>query len=431
MDSKKSNPPQALIFGRSAVGWGGVVARRLGWTALCLASVVAHGQEALRMSMAGQAAAEAEAQKTRDNPHYYNVALGPASLRFQSTMGFEFNDNVQYSHTDRQSDVVLRPTLNMRAFWPVTDNNALFFSSGVGYAKYLQTSSLDRLVITPDSNLAFRMYVGDFVIHFHDRFSLSQDIQQNPTVSGTGNFYQLENTAGVNVDWDLNEMIVSFGYDHDLVSYPDSSFSYSDHHADLLNAQVGVKLNSAHQVGLQLGGGMVYYDQRLLNDNTHFSVGPFYQAQLTDHIQARAFFGYAWYWFSGSTNSLPPQNGGYATISLTHRVNRWLDQSLSGGRQFSSSVGTELLDLYYANWQAEWRFIRGASLTSGFSYQHGSRQGASAETFNQYGANIAIGHQFARKWSGSIGYHYWLKQSDVAVGGYFQNVLVLNVARSF
>jgi hypothetical protein len=399
--------------------------------ALLMASTIANGQEAIRMSVAGQAAAEA--QKKAGDLHYYNVAMGPVSLRFQSATGIELNDNVNYSRTDRVSDLALRPGVNMRAYWPITENNSLFFSTGIGYTKYLKTTSLDHLDITPDSNLAFRMYVGDFAINFHDRFSITEDIQQNPTVSGTGNFNQIENTVGTHVDWDLNELIVSFGYDHDLVTYPNSAFEASDRSSDLFNAAAAFKVNASTTAGLQAGGGLTYYSHNQLSDNTHYSIGPFYQAQITDYIKATASLGYVSYFFSasGTTNSLPGQSGGYADLTFSHRVNRWLEHSLSGGRQFSASAGTDLLDLYYASYAANWHFIRDVSVTTSFSYQHGSSSGGSVEIFNQYVAGLGLGYQITQKLSGSIQYNYRQKSSDVTANDYFQNELVLDFTYSF
>jgi hypothetical protein len=396
---------------------------------LFLVSPLARSQEAIRMSFAGSEAAEME-KKTGDLS-YYNLALGPVSLRFQSEMGIELTDNVNYSNTNRVSDMAFLPSLNTRAFWPISENNSLFFSTGIGYTTYLRTSSDDHLNITPDSNLTFRMYVGDFVINFHDRFSMTENVQQNPT--GNGNFAELDNTVGTSVDWDLNELILSFGYDHELVSYPNSDYGSSDHSSDLFNGQAAFQLNPSSTAGLQAGGGLTYYNQNTYSDNTHFSIGPFYQAQVTDYIKVTASVGYVSYFFSPSetATNLSGENGGYADLTLTHRVNRWLDYNLTGGRQFTSSAGTDLLDLYYANWEANWHVIRDVSLTTSFTYQHGNSSGGTVEIFNQFGAGMSLGYPITQKLAGSIRYNFWQKNSDVMANDYVQNMLVLDFTYGF
>jgi hypothetical protein len=396
---------------------------------LCLVAIPAHGQEALRMSVAGAEAAEL--QKRTGNPDYYNLALGPVSLRFQSEMGFEFTDNVNLSNTHRVSDLGLTPALNTRVFWPISENNSLFFSTGVGYTTYLRTSNNDHLNITPDSNLTFRMYAGDFVINFHDRFSMTENVQQNPT--GNGNFAELDNTVGTSVDWDLNKLILTFGYDYELVTYPHSDFENSDHSSELFNAQAAFQINQSTTAGLQAGGGLTDYSQGTYSDNTHFSVGPFFQAQVTDYIKVTAAFGYVSYFFSssGTVTNLSGENGGYADLILAHHVNRWLDYNLTGGRQFTSSAGTELLDLYHAGWEGNWHVIRNVSLTTNFIYQHGNSSGGTVEIFNQFGAGMRLGYPITQKLAGSIQYNFWQKNSDVAAYDYVQNMLVLDFTYGF
>ena len=49
-------------------------------------------QDAIRPSLAGEAAAEARRQSIDKIP--YNLQLGPIKFRFSATMGVEYNDNI-------------------------------------------------------------------------------------------------------------------------------------------------------------------------------------------------------------------------------------------------------------------------------------------------------------------------------------------------
>ena len=143
-------------------------------------------QEALRMTTASQQLTQLQA--ITSSPDYYNLALGPVKLRFQGEMSASAYDNATFSETNRQSDISLSPGVNIRAVWPVTERNTLQLFTGVGYVQYLRLANYDHLYITPNSGLLFNVYVGDFVINFHDRFSLTENVAQSPTVSGTGFF---------------------------------------------------------------------------------------------------------------------------------------------------------------------------------------------------------------------------------------------------
>src|SRR5262245_11043257 len=61
---------------------------------LCIASTVS-AQDAVRPSLAGEETAEARRQSFDKIP--YNLQLGPMKLRFNATLGFEYNDNVNLS----------------------------------------------------------------------------------------------------------------------------------------------------------------------------------------------------------------------------------------------------------------------------------------------------------------------------------------------
>src|SRR5438876_5350531 len=99
-----------------------------GKMALALAFFVSAGpmvqaQDAIRPSLAGEAAAEARRQAIDKIP--YNLQLGPIKFRFSATMGVEYNDNINLAEdgsivvltstgpvvltTSPQDDFILRP----------------------------------------------------------------------------------------------------------------------------------------------------------------------------------------------------------------------------------------------------------------------------------------------------------------------------------
>ena len=206
------------------------------------------------MSLASDQAEESA--KRANAPDYYNLGIGPIKLRFEGKTGVEFNDNVNYTEVNRQSDIILSPGIETQALWPITQQNTLGLSIAAGYNDYIKETSLSQMYISPNSGLVFKVYTGDFVINLHDRFSLTEDVAQNPTISGTGNFGQLENTAGVGVDWDLYKLILSFEYDYDLSKATTAQFSYVDHGSELFNLRATLLLHETTKLGLQLGGGI-------------------------------------------------------------------------------------------------------------------------------------------------------------------------------
>src|SRR3977135_1113718 len=102
------------------------IVRRLGLAflvPLLCAAGISRAQDAIRPSLAGEAAAEARRQSIDKIPS--NLQLGPIKFRFSATMGVEYNDNINLAEdssafflsptgpilitTKAQSDVILRP----------------------------------------------------------------------------------------------------------------------------------------------------------------------------------------------------------------------------------------------------------------------------------------------------------------------------------
>jgi hypothetical protein len=414
------------------------IAALLFFTVMLSNSRPAFCQEALRMSLASEQAAELE--KRTSVPEYYNVSAGPVKLRFQAEMAVEFNDNVQYSLTNRLADVILSPGVNMRALWPVTEQNSLQFATGIGYVDYLRSSGLSHLYITPDSALVFKMYVDDFVINFHDRFSLIEDVAQNPTISGTGEFGKLENASGFGVDWDLYKLILTFEYDYDLVMATTSNFEYIDHGSELFTLRAAFLLHDTTKLGLELGGGITDYDQPILNNNTEYSIGPFYEAQLSENMNTKLSGGYVSYMFApnGASNaivtipgSVNNVSGYYADLSLSHQVNTWLNQTLSAGRQFQLGVTANLVNLYYVSYKANWSFIRKFNLSTQLMYQYGTTFDGTLQTLDVYTGNVGLSYNITQKLASGVNYGLQLKRANPAIYNYVQNRLVFDFKYSF
>src|ERR1043166_7023625 len=269
-------------------------ARRLVFTLLVPVLFTAgmlRAQDAVRPSLAGEAAAEARRQSIDKIP--YNLEIGPIKFRFSATMGIEYNDNINLAEdgsfafpsptgpitvtTSPQEDVILHPQINLNALWPITQLNTLRFDIGIGHAFYLDHSNYDTntILLTPGSQLAFDIFVGDFRINIHDRFSLEQDPVSEIALSNVADYGRFQNSAGIAVLWDLNQAVVTLGYDHYNFIATNDLFEYLDRNADILSASIGYTPTATMTVGLEGSIVNTYYDQTVLNDSLTYSIGAF------------------------------------------------------------------------------------------------------------------------------------------------------------
>jgi hypothetical protein len=428
---------------------------------------LARAQDAIRPSLAGEAAAEARRQSIDNIP--YNLQAGPIKFRFSGTLGLEYNDNINLAEdgsftttgilgnpvtltTHSQSDFILRPQINLNALWPVTQLNTLRLDIGLGYAFYLDHSNYNTnsVLLTPGSQLAFDVFVGDFRINFHDRFSLEQDPVDEIALSNVADYGRFQNTAGIAVLWDLNQAVVTLGYDHYNFIATNSLFDYLDRNADILSGSIGFTPTSTITVGLEGSVVNTYYDQQVLNDALNYSVGLFLESQLTSYLKVRVAGGIQNIDFddNGIVNDMQDVNDFYANLLISHRVNSVLNHNLSLGHETQLGVNSNYVTLNYVRHTATWNIIHNTLLSTELFYEDADDSGGNGlllpgviifpnlnpfapEHIHRYGGAITVGYQLTPHVTLGLRYQYTQKDSDLALRDYRQNRIALDGTYSF
>lgn len=409
--------------------------------ALLVVAMSARAQDAVRPSLAGEAAAEARRQSLDQIP--YNLLAGPVRFRFSATAGIEYNDNINLSEVNTESDFIFRPMVNLNAIWPVTQLNTLRFDIGLGYSFYFDHPENDTngVLLAPGSQLSFDIFVGDFRINFHDRFSLEQDPIDEGALSNVADYGRFENTAGVSVLWDLNKAVATFNYDHYTFIATNNDFDYLNRNADSITASLSVAVSSTTGVGVE--GTFVdnYYGENVLNDSTTWSGGAFVETQLTNYMKLRVAGGYQYIDFAGDTESF----GGpvvfmdrgtlsdyYFNALLSHRLNRFITQRLALGHESELGVNSNYVVLDYIRHTVTWNIINRTLLTTEFFYEDGNESGGFIdEHFHRYGGALSIGYQLTRHVTLGARYQYTQKDSNVPLRDYSQNRISIDGTYSF
>ncbi len=413
---------------------------------LLLAASLLQAQDAIRPSLAGEASAEARRQSLDQIP--YNLLAGPVRFRFSATMGVEYNDNINVAERNEQDDIIFRPQVNLNALWPVTQLNTLRLDIGLGYAFYASHSqyNTDGVLLSPGSALAFDVFVGDFRINFHDRFSLEQDPIAEPQLSGVADYGRFQNTGGVSVLWDLNKAVVTLGYDHYNFIATNDDFDYLDRNSDSFTGSVSFAATSTTGVGLEASYTITDYDRDLLNDNDSYSVGAFVETQLTNYLKLRVAGGYQNMSFDSRVVALGPFPDGsfvffndrgdlddfYINALLSHRINAAITQRLSVGHESQLGIDSNYIKLNYVRHTATWNIINRTLLTSELFYEDAEDSGGYVdEHLQRYGGALSLGYQLTQHVTLGARYQYTQKNSDVALRDYKQNRVSLDGTYSF
>jgi hypothetical protein len=391
-------------------------------------------QDAVRPSLAGEAAAEARRQSVEQIP--YNLIAGPVRFRFSITTGVEYNDNVNLAEKNKQDDVIIRPQFNVAAIWPVTQLNTLRLDLGIGYAFYVNhtNNNTNNILISPGSQLSFDIFVQDFRINLHDRFSLSQDPIDEIQLSNVTDYGRFENTAGISVLWDLNKALLTFGYDHYTYISTTDTLSYLDRNAEILSFSAYFALTSTTGGGIESSFVYNYYNEDFLNNSTTYSVGPFIETQITNYLRLRAAVGYQMVDFDhGATvDDRNNSNDWYGNILLSHRINSAITQTLAAGHEAGIGVNSNFVTLDYVRHTATWAIINRVLLATELFYEEGDDSGGIfGEHIQRYGGAVTLGYQLTPHVTLGLRYQYTQKQSDQPLRDYKQNRVSLDGTYSF
>lgn len=406
----------------------------------------ATAQEALRASLAGQMALEAKRQRIASG--WGDLRLGPVKLDLNSQLALSGSDNVRYREDDKDADLIVSPSINVRALWPVTEKNVLSFGAGIGYNKYFSNSDLDYLFITPGSDLTFDVYVGDFVINFHNRFHYTADVasqtSQPGQLGGRQNYGYFDDQLGVLVLWDLNKAVVSLNYDHQIYFATTSIYDYTDHTSELFGLRTAWLITPVTPLGLEFGFGLTDYNQSpstglyKMNDLMQYSFGAFYEMPSGKLSSLRLAAGYVVYDPTTDVTTTPAtaMDAFYADLSFSHRVTERIRYTLALGQQVRSGLNAQTLRFAYARAHVNWNVFRGYSLGTSIGYEIGEESGGQAfsEDFDRFYGTISVSKRLSADLSAGLSYSHYQRNSDgdySAYRSYAENRLVLSVTYAF
>lgn len=400
-----------------------------------LTNHAARGQELMRDSLAGVDVAEARRPSLEEQN--YNLRVGPVRFLFSANGGVEYIDNINYSERNRESDVLLRAGFNASAIWNVTRLNTLSLDLGVAYVRYVNNPDAagTNVVIAPGSQLAFDVFVAEiFRFNFHDRFDIRQDPVDNPTLSNVTDFGRFTNTLGVTAIADLNRVVLTAGYDHFNYLSLNDDFNYLNRSAEQVFGSV--VFNLAPRTFLGAEGTFAYtdYDQNFQNDSVGGTIGGYFDMTFNPYLRliARAGYQFASFQDSGRFGDSSDLSAWYGNVTLQNRVNAYLVQSLSAGRENDLGLTSNYIKVSYVRWNAAWNFLRNFSLGTDLFFEHDEESGGLIdETLNRYGGGFTLGYQFNFHLSAALHYAYVQKDSDRSFRDYYQNRVGVDVNYRF
>lgn len=391
-------------------------------------------------------------------PTTYNMKLGPVLFDLTGSIDSEFNDNIGLVNNGAKSDFLITPEVGIGIRWPVTETNTLSFSTSLGYTRYMIHPQFDStdILVSPNSELAFNLFIGDFKFNFHDSFSYQQDPVNEGAFSNVVTFDRFTNDAGVTAIWDLNQAVLTLSYDHitfiatgiqDQTGAELADVGALDFSADQVAASVEFHVTSTLSGGVEAAASTRSYDD-FGGDYTQLSAGPFASVQITQYIRAQASAGFQT--LHSPNNSLSPgtilpadvyspgntagtDNSWYADLTFDHQVNKYFIHHLSIGHQLELGLLGDQSEAYYVNYTASWKVNTFLNLAFTLGYQDVSEQGALVEVspYNMFNAGIQASFPITKSITGAIIYQFNDKFAEDSEQSYQQNEVGLNLTYQF
>jgi hypothetical protein len=425
---ERRSPPAST----PAQGWGRLVPtlyRFLWLAATTLGSTLpARAQETLHYSLAGQVAAEANRAQIANQP--YTFKNGDFKLLVTPSLGFEYNDNINVSRYDALDDFIIKPFVQFTASYPIGQRNLLQLDVGVGYDAYIQHSDYSGPRLRTGSQVAFDFYSGDFRFDVHDRFEYIGDAAGNSAVANNANFQYFQNTAGLGIDWDLQDIISTFGYDHLNYISATSENDYLNHSTEMFLARTGLKVHPELTVGVEGTAAPTDYNQNVLNNNVAYSAGVYGIWNPGPNFSLQPRLGYALYDFDQTSATLPAQdqNTWYVDTTLRHQPTAAITYGVSLGHEARLGVQSDLIEDTYFRPNLTWNLMKNVSLLAGVFYEHGTEHGGSFTTedaYDWYGGSIGATYSVMKNLQASLTYRLTLRSSDTPSDEYTQNLVSL------
>jgi hypothetical protein len=368
---------------------------------------------------------------------HYNLAVGPLRFNVAAGVGIEFNDNINLSDHDRQSDIIFRPSLNIDTVWQLSDLNTLRFSMGLSYAKYFDHTQYDTrgVLFSPNSELAMTIMVGEVSITVRDRFSYQEDPYAIPTISNEAVFRRYENLAGIQADYDINAFShITVGYNHyNLWAVEDPAFDETSHSIDTVYVRPSVKIAPTVTLGLDASYSYIQYDQDVFNNGSSVLAGPYIDWAVTDSTRFYVEGGYQDFISDGggTIGNVSDNNSYYIKTEIDNRLSDYFNQRLSFSKTIEAGYTSQYYELWHLEYAADWKITPDLVLDPVLFYEHYRASGGETDNGDRFGTDLGLRYTLTPSVTLGADYRFVLNNSDIPDSSYYQNLVLLSLFYNF
>jgi hypothetical protein len=423
--------PFRFLKGLKSLGFGRADNR---WLAglLLLSARLASAQDVSQDSLDNKTL-EMPRQRPEDSQPY-TVKTGDFRLLITPSVGLDWNDQVNLSQKNAESDFILKPMVVFNATHPIAQRNLLQLHVGVGYDQYLEHDQYSGLRLQSGSELAFNMWVKDLTINLHDRFQYTQDSAGKSDIAGSGRYGGLDNSAGISTTWDLQDVTLNAGYDHQNFVSSSSDFESANRASEILTARAGFKFNPGLIAGVEDTTSFTTYSQQSLNNSVSYSPGVYADWRPGTYFQVQPRVGYTFYNFEQTSRLIQAhdQNSWYAGVTVTHELTDFMSYSVSAGHELRLGIQADAVEDWYLRPNINWKIFKYFDVNTFVTYEHGTQGeaqqvGGLSETYDWIGGGLGVNFALTKKIQMGMNYRITVRSSDAGSRDYTQNLVGLQL----
>ena len=374
----------------------------------------------------------------------YNLRLGPVFVDIIGTFGIEYDDNINTSEADPIADWILQPGVSFGLKWQMNETTELDLNLGLEYWHYLSESDLNefdnQLGLTPNTELSFRVLLGDVVFRVYDRLQYSFDSADSVVVDPvTGDvidedpeaFTRFRNVVGVQTEWFIGETIFSGQLSREDVYSPEDVFSYVNRYEHKAALNVEHALAANFLVGAGTSYAIVDFDEEVNNDGAIFSFGPYFEWKVTEVIGLYAGIAYNDYDYdegaltdtaTGSFGDDSELQDYTWMVRLSHVANEVFNHQIEWYRSIDISNTANFNEVDGIRYTAAYNATPRIRLDGAVGYEESESSGGLVnDDFDRWIAGVSTEIVLGPRLTAEVGYRFIDKESDADFQSYEQN----------
>ena len=413
---------------------------RWGLASLFYLALNVHAQDALRSSISLDESIAAKAAQP-SVPH-----LGPVQYSLGGYAGVAYDDDVNASQFNPESDVISRAGVSLGFDWQATSQSELQLGTSIGYLDYQKYTGNNGLEISPDSALTYAISIDDVILTLFDQLSYSRQVRTEAALANIIALPQFNNNVGIRAEWDPGHWALLASYSHDNY-LSDHAHDYLNRSSEYFFARAGWRFAEATQAGLEASDGLTAYQVSGQYNNQNLSVGGFVEWQALQALRITLRGGPAFYVpdSSVSTGGSTTLNTYYANLEINHQLTDFLSHSLSVDRSLQAGLNQgggyieQLTISYGISWRLTQRITVGASASYVDGQQPFEQPGrpfflppiTTTENYQEYGGGLQASWQFTGHLAASVNFSHFLRNSNLAGRSISDNSVALQFNYAF